>query len=371
MGRPEKEKKEEESSQTDTLGNAEEATRDIGEGESVVSGKKKKEAEAIVRLITLATALHCGKAQPQGENEKEEEGETLLWTMVFFYTMAVVIVTALDQWMLRKLVWKNEERGPEQARTFAREERGPEQARTAEKEERGPEQARAFHDLPHQDQQPKVAAGKNVGSVLGTVAPGEEVKRPSFLPTLSVGVEVNIHEPSHQDHLRRREERHCEDRLLQHQGSQREEGKKNEKQSTEAETQTKNEKQSTEAEIPPKKENEKRPNTIALDNQPGSSMDFAHQQRKSPGFKVFTTKFGEVVHFSTQCSYVTRAETGPTKEARWCHECCRLSQENGQKPNKGESVKLEGRDVFHTNFLCPRFKYGCQFSVCKYCVKRF
>ena len=383
MGRPEKEKKEEESSQTDTLGNAEEATRDIGEGESVVSGKKKKEAEAIVRLITLATALHCGKAQPQGENEKEEEGETLLWTMVFFYTMAVVIVTALGQWMLRKLVWKNEERGPEQARTFAREERGPEQARTFAREERGPEQARtfareergpeqarAFHDLPHQDQQPKVAAGKNVGSVLGTVAPGEEVKRPSFLPTVSVGVEVNIHRPSHQDHLRRREERHCEDRLLQHQGRQGEEGKK-EKQPTEAEKSTKNEKKSSEAESPSKKEKEKKPNTTTLDNQPGSSMDFAHQLRKSPGFKVFTTKFGEVVHFSTQCSYVTRAETGPTKEARWCHECCRLSQESGQKPNKGESVKLEGRDVFHTNFLCPRFKYGCQFSVCKYCVKRF
>ena len=341
MGKPKEKEQQVEISQAGALGNVEDATRDTCKGDSALNGDNRGEAEAIVRLITLAAVLHCGKAQSQGE---KEEGESLLWTMIFFYTMVVVMATMIAQWILRRLVWKSEERGPEQARIFEKDERGPEQARIFEKEERGPEQARTFHDQVHRGEQQRKQER-------------EEMVRPSFLPSVSVDVEVNINESSHQQHLRHREVHHRQEGQQETQGVQEVQGKKEER--------------TIKIEVPPRKEEEERTNDMTLDNQPGSSMDFAHQQRTGPGFKVFTTKFGEVVHLSTLCGYVARAETGPTKEARWCHECCRLSQESGRGPIKGEKVKLEARDVFHTNVLCPRYTYGCQFSVCKHCVKKF
>ena len=333
MGRPRRIENQE-ISDADALGNAEDATRDIGEGEREIQGGRREEARIVLRLITLAATIHCG----EGKLQEDEEAENLFWSIVFFYTMVVVVITVFAQWIFQGLTTKKKERGPEQARTIKKEERGPEQARTYKKEERGPEQART---VGHQHQQ---------GEDQRNEKEEREVLRPAFLPRASAEPKEGVESSFRQLPL-------CDP---QESRSQEDQGKE-QKEETKPPTQKGHQKQKREGES----------NATMLENRPGSSQDFAHPTRVGPGFNVITTKFGEVFHLSAQCGYVSRHSTGPIKQARWCEECRRLSQESGQGPRRGESLNIEGREMFHTHLLCPRFSYGHQFLVCRSCSRKY
>eukprot|EP00438_Fugacium_kawagutii_P029791 Skav227164 [mRNA] locus=scaffold502:278286:285743:- [translate_table: standard] len=270
----------------------------------------KEAATMVVRMIMLAAAIKEAKGQPQ--EGREESRFTEFNMMVMMYTMAVIAVTILLQWM-----WKVGVRRP---RTTLLSHRG-----------RGNGNSPAPEEVRREVQE---EVRREVSDEMRREIP-EEVRREVNEVRREVRYEVRREV---QDEVRRevrREEERREGRGERSQGVQNLERRMWDE--------------------------------IRADPQ-RHLQEAANDVNTELPFTVRTTKTGVVYHESTMRSYLKNPKVGGSRESRWCPLCKKVSMATRQTPKRGDPLFITGWGHYLHNFACcPMRRDDRLFPMCTKC----
>ena len=286
----------------------------------VVSQKKQK-IEKILQVVTIATLVVAAKTQEEEEEEREDYNLDLV---VILYSIFIVIVTLIAQWM-----WKVGVR--QHSLGWSSQNSQEDGSRPAEVEQKEEEEEENFQEP---DQQEEVAP-----------RPEENAPLPREVAPPPEGDPSQYQEPGPR-----------EERLIQE-----------ERENLEAEVIA----MMLEEEMEKIAEEENRLwDEIIRDPAIRFPRRPENERNLELPFDVFLTRYGQVYHNSLQCTYLTAPRTGAAFRSNWCSLCKMVALQTRGVPPPGSALWIEGsgRDA-HTSSRCPRLNNMRLVQLCSQCPR--